>query len=286
MNEHNPSATPRESSAPEQPSAPKAPAAPVDSSAASKVQHKKKAKHWYQSPAIIIASLALIVSVVSSIATILNNNSAAKNQDEQQLLALIQDLTQIPSQLATLQQTYAKNPTTLQYLTADITASEIVETEEAAQLIATLGNQVPGIEAYEVAYSFGLQFNYGQAIKFYSLAASRDVDPLTLASIYRGWAKMLYDLGEPNQARTKIAAAYSAYADATDYGPYGRTDNYIFTALFQIPYEVAIHNCNYARKQFVYATHLLASFPTTASHYSLYKSEAAGERQSVESCSQ
>jgi hypothetical protein len=291
MNEHEPPTTPREPSAPEQPSAPKVLTVPIDSSTTSEDQHKKKnqykkkAKRWYQTPTVLIASLALIVSVASSVATILNNNSAAKSQDEQQLLTLTQDLTQIPSQLVTLQQTYAKNPATLQYLSGDITASEIVETEEAAQLITTLGNQVPGIEAYEVAFAYGLQANYAQAITFYSLAASRDVDPLTLAAIYRGWAQMLYDLSEPEQARKEIAAAYSVYSHTTNIGPYVRTDSYIYTTLFQVPFEVNIHNCSYARKQFAYAMLLLASFPTRESNYSAYVSEVARERQSVESCS-
>jgi tetratricopeptide (TPR) repeat protein len=295
MNEDEPPTTPREPSAPEQPSAPKVLSVPIDSSLTSgdqqedqhkkRDQHKKKARPWYQNPTVIIASLALVVSVVSSVATVLNNSSAAKSQDEQQLLTLTQDLTQIPSQLAALQQTYAKNPATLQYLTGSLQATNIVEAEEAAQLIAVLGNQVPGIEAYEVAVAFGSQANYAQAIDFYSLASSREVDPFTLASIYRGWAGILYNLGEPDQARTKIAAAYSVYTHATNIGLYGRTDSYIFTTLFQIPYEVYLHNCSYAQKQFVYAEHLLASLPTTESNYSTYTSDAAREKQSVENCS-
>lgn len=285
MNDHQAPVTPLGPSTPGQPSAPQVPATPAESSATPKTPKKKKARHWYQSPSIIIATLALLVSVISSLAAILNNNSTAKNQDEQQLLTLVQDLTQIPAQQAALQQTYSKNPATLQNLNGDIAATEVVESEEAAQLIRVLGYKVPGIEAYEVAYAFGLQGNYGEAIQFYSLAASRTTDPFLLTAVYRGWAQSLYNLGEPKPARVKIAAAYSAYAHTTNVALYAKTDSYIYTTLFQVPFEIGVHNCSYAKKQLLYAVRLIASLPSTEGNYAAYVSEAARVRQQVTGCS-
>jgi tetratricopeptide (TPR) repeat protein len=258
---------------------------PTDSSTTSAVQGEKKARPWYQSPTVIIASLALIVSVVASVATILNNRSTTRYQDQQQLLILVQDLTQIPSQQVTLRRTYANDPATLQNLSASILTSEIVETEEAAQLIATLGNQAPGVEAYEVGYALSSIGNYTQAIQMFSLAASNEGNSLTLAAIYRGWAQVLYTLGELKQARAKIASAYSAANHATGLNRNARTDINVYTAIFQIPEEVTMHNCRYAQKQLQYAVHLLASLPTTDSNLSLYTSDVAHEEQSVKSCS-
>lgn len=98
-------------SVPQGTSVPKGPTA-TDASKAFADQPKEAAAPWYRSPTVIIATLALTVSIVSSVATILNNRSNTQNQNQQQLLS------QFPSQLATLQQTYGKNPAQLLNLSA------------------------------------------------------------------------------------------------------------------------------------------------------------------------
>lgn len=184
-----------------------------------------------------------------------------------------------------LQQEYAKNPATWGNLSGNIKTSAIVEAEEALQLIATLGNQVPGTAAYEVGYTFSSLGNYTQAIKMFSLAALREEDPLVRAAIYRVWAGALYALREPAQARAKIASAYSVYNHITNVGFYARTENDVYTALFQVPFEVSIHNCNYARQQLQTAMHQMASLPKTDYLYTFFAAEAASDRQSVGNCS-
>lgn len=271
-------------SAPQGTSVPKGPTA-TDASKAFTDQPKEAAAPWYRSPTVIIATFALIVSIVSSVVTVLNNRSTTRNQDQQQLLSLVQDLSQFPSQLATLQQTYGKNPAQLQNLSSSLTTSESVEAEEAAQLIASLDNQVPGVEAYQVGIAFYTRNNYAQAINMYVIGVDREQDPFIKAGIYRGWAQALYATGQPGQARVKIGSAYSVFDGATNLGLYTRTQNYIFTALFQIPFEVGLHNCSYAKKQFDSAMHLIPSLPHTSSSYTQDISEAGREVQSVKSCS-
>jgi tetratricopeptide (TPR) repeat protein len=240
---------------------------------------------WYRTPSVIMSTLALVVSVVSGVATVANNRSNRHDQDRQQLLGLVQDLSQYPSQLATLQQTYGKNPAQLQALNSSLITSEDVETEESAQLIAALGNQVPGVEAYQVGSAFYARSKYAQAINMYVIALDREQDPFVKSSIYRAWAQSLYAIGQPDQAREKIQSAYSVFDGVSNLGPYVRTQNYIFTTLFQVPQEVGLHNCAFARKQFASATILIPSLPITSSSYKQDSSEAGRERPSVKACS-
>jgi hypothetical protein len=270
-------------SVPQGTSVPKDPIA-TNASKALADQPKEAATPWNRSPTVIIATLALIVSIVSSVATVLNNRSNTQNQNQQQLLSLVQDLSQFPSQLATLQQTYGKNPAELLNLSSSLTTSESVEAEEAAQLIAALGDQVPGVEAYQVGIAFYARNNYAQAINMYIIGVDREQDPFIKAGIYRGWAQALYAIDQPGQARVKMGSAYSVFDGVTNLGLYTRAQNYIFTTLFQIPYEVGLHNCSYARKQFDSAVHLIPSLSHTSSSYTSDISEAEREAQSVKSC--
>lgn len=144
---------------------------------------------------------------------------------------------------------------------------------------------MPGVEAYQVGIAFYARNNYAQAINMYVIGVDREQDPFNKAAIYRGWAQALYAIGQPGQARVKMDSAYSVFDGVTNLGLHARAQNHIYTALFQIPYEVGLHNCSYARKLFASAVHLISSLPNTSSSYTSDTSEAERETQSVKSCS-
>jgi hypothetical protein len=219
------------------------------------------------------------------VATVLNNRAQTQSQNHQQLFTLVQDLNQIPSQRVTLQSTYANNPAQLLNLGGQLLTAETVEVQEAAQIVDALKGQVAPEEAYQVGVSLVDVGLYSQARKYFSIAISHaEGFPETTASAYRGWAQALYNLGEPAQARNKIALADSSYNLSVAVGP-RRTQNFIFTSLFQIPYEVKLHECEFVRAQFHADLKLIASLSSSLpSSYTQDQAEASREEGSVRNC--
>lgn len=245
---------------------------------------QKHGRPWYEKPSLIISIFALLVSIGSTLATILNNNAQSQNQDQQQLFTLVQDLNQVPAQKVTLHATYANNASQLLSLSGQLNVGETVEVQEAAQLIGELHNQVAAAEAEQVGNSLFDVGLYSQATNFYSIAISRGVGfPETIASSYRGWAGALYNLGDPAQARGKIALADSTYDSAVK-APSAQTQNHIFTSLYQLPFEIAVHNCKFVGAQFQADKQLATLLSTKSSSYVQDQAEMAGDTQSVQTC--
>jgi hypothetical protein len=258
----------------------------AERSSASGRSDQQREQSWYKQPSILIAALALVVSISSAVITIFNNISQTQGQEHQQLFTLIQDLSQIPSQRVTLQSTYARNPAQLRSLGGQLLSAEIVDVQEAAQIIDALNGQVASQEAYQVGSSLVDVGFYPQSLKYFSIAISHATGfPETAASTYRVWAEALYDLGEPTQARSKISLADSSF-DVAGMSSRRRTQNFIYTSLFQLPYEVQLHNCSFVRAQFRSDLKLIASLSSSSpSSYAQDTAQAAGEESSINNCS-
>jgi len=167
-------------------------------SSSSRRSDQQRERSWYKQPSILVAALALAVSIGSAVITVLNNISQTQNQEYQQLFTLVQDLNQIPSQRVTLQSTYAGNPTQLRILGGQLLTAEIVDVQEAAQIIDALNGQVASEEACQVGSSLVDAGFYSPSVRYLSIAVSRATGfPETAASTYREWAEALYDLDEP-----------------------------------------------------------------------------------------
>lgn len=230
-----------------------------------------------------VSAFAVGVSLISTGVAIQNNHSSERAHSQDQLLTLVQDLTQVPAQVAALRETYKDDPTSYRQLGGEAATSEEIEAQEAAQLIHGLHEDVPAPELLQVGVSLGASGEYARAITLLSVAASRAQDPSTRASSYREWARELYVLGRPRAARREVGYAQAAYP-TTGEPTSSVAQNHIFTTLFQIPFEIPLHRCTYARTQFKRVVAMIKTLPASSASFSQDTTEAKEEQVAIHAC--
>lgn len=206
-------------------------------------------QRWFRQPSVLIAALALIVSISSTVVTIENNRTQTEMTSRNQLLTLVEGLAQVPQLESQIAATYKNNVQQRISVLGSETNAQLIQAEEAGQLIESLHGNVAPAAAYQVANAFSDQNEPKAALRYYNMAlhGATASDPILAASTYRGEANVLYAMGNPAQAAVAIDHAYAAISPSGGYSHTQVIQNRIFTDLFDVNRAVNARECTRAQ---------------------------------------
>jgi tetratricopeptide (TPR) repeat protein len=244
-------------------------------------------RRWFQHPSTLIALLALLVSLGSTVTTIENNRSQAANMARQQLLMLVQGLTQVPQVQTQISSTYKNDVQARINLAGSEATAELIQAELATQLIESLHRNVAPSEAYEVAIALGDRGDLTQALRYYGVAIHQSAaDPVVLAGAYRGQAGVYYSLGRLRQAFATISRAYTSESAGNGFTPAEVEQNRIFTDLYDIVRAVNVHACTRSQSELADAARLTTHISASSNSYTQDLQQLRGDEALVQRCTQ
>jgi tetratricopeptide (TPR) repeat protein len=239
---------------------------------------------WFKQPAILIAALAFLVSVASTVITIENNHSQTLSNERQQLLTLVEDLSQVPQVQTQIDTTYKNNESAQLRLGGAEATDELIQAEEAAQLINALHGEVPSAAAYQVGIALADRSLLKEALHFYQIAIQRSSNDEDRANTYRAEALVWYGMGNMKQAFATISRAYYAVNTQGGFSTGEVAQNHIFTDLNDISSSMNAHACVRARGEYADAVKLTPLINKTSSSYTSDTTRELTDKTPVEDC--
>ncbi len=247
--------------------------------------HGEQARRWFRQPATLVSAFALLVSLTSTVVTIENNRSQAQNAKRDQLLTLVDSLAQAPQEQSQIDTTYKNDLQTRLSVGGAETTAELIQAEQAAQLIDSLHDNMAASEAYEVANSFSDRGEPSEALRYYGVAIRRAAtDPLVLAGAYRGEAGMFYNLGRLPQAAAAITHAYQALSARQGFSTVEVNQNRIFTDLYDLGPASGAHACKRSAADLADAVKLTATLNKSSASFAQDSQRELTDLRLVHSC--
>jgi len=175
-------------------------------------------KPWFRQPSVIISIVALLLSLSATIYGEQRAGARDASTARDRLSGLIARLDALPKENASLIAQYADDPQTLANLGSSTQTELVVTSQQAADIISVIPDDVSGAEYYAVGAGLALAGNYGRAQAMFDTGLTRESDPQTQAAIWRTKASIYFGSGDLDRARTAMSQALSVFTSAGDSG--------------------------------------------------------------------
>jgi hypothetical protein len=238
--------------------------------------HAGSSKFWWRRhrkplAAVSGAVIPMIISIIAAAFSYSQVNAARQQNvlnEREELITFVADIAQEPQNLDQESATFIANPAALRAAQSGTQTTELVESEEAANLVRLLnGNGVTALEYLEIAVGLEAGQSDFQALHFLGIAASiKNTDPRTQASILHAEATIFYSLGGSYYPRAERddARSETVYENAPDGTFANRQSNLAFSELFDAYYQATI-SCPTALKEEICAMAILKETPAVKS---------------------
>lgn len=195
-----------------------------------RVQGAKGKRPWFRDPSVVIASLALVLSLTATVLTQLESSRARNRETRQQLTSYIRQLGDLEQNSGASSNDY------------------LLLADEAAVLM----EQVPAtaIEYILVAEAFSIASEYGRAEEMFGQAERRARSLVELVTIRRGRGFVRLDSGDLEGGREEFDSALrTVESDQYRATPASVRSQLRFdTELFWLDAELRQHQCSAARE--------------------------------------
>ena len=234
-----------------------------------------RAPWWKKHIATLIAVAAVVISVVSTLNTDHYNNQQATSAENQQLVTLVDQLSQVPQSQTQIEATYKSQLVVRENLLSGVATAEQIQAEEAGQIIDSLHGEVSSSAARQVAFSFLTLGSLKSARHYITIAlkrapgADREADALRLA------AKIEFQGAHVAAGEADYRAAYVALSTRGGYAPENVAENRIYSDTYVFSLEIGAGRCSMAVALYDDATALT---PRVASSPGSYTQDTAAEQ--------
>jgi hypothetical protein len=237
---------------------------------------------FYKKLSAYFTALTLVVSLTALGVSIYFSQNAATTQEVGDLFTVSQDLSEVPSQLATIQHTYAADPTDAAKLQRAVTSNELIQAQQGWQLIQELGNNAPPPEIEQVGLVLEQLGDNYEGVNLVRTAAYQSTDGDTRASSFQALGQSLYELHEVSPARTAMKNAEAAYSGVPNTDKTVVSLDGVTARLLQVPFEVNLGHWASALSDYHEARKLLSKISHNAASTSMYAQEAKREAVTIE----
>jgi hypothetical protein len=169
-------------------------------------------KHWWQEPAILIAAMAFLLSLVTTIISAWTSHQKDIHDQQEQLVKLILDMKDLRLQWSDISNQYKNDPGTLSSLRTTLATQERAIQRYAVALARSLGSNASTGEFVILAQDSVVEGNMTEAVSLYELAISASASPLDVSWALRNLAGLEMRFDSP-EMRTAGNANYQRLVD-------------------------------------------------------------------------
>lgn len=189
------------------------------------VDQVKAGKPWWQNPSILIALSAFLLSLTATTFSLIQTRQREQRDARVELRGLIQRLSQIPRESATLSQVYT-DPLVIANLGGQLQQENAVLAKQAREVMSVIPDQVTSGEYILVANALATSNLIDDAITMYRKAENVILDYNDGVALYRSEAQLLYYTGQPDQGRAyyqRAAEIFERFPTSSEFvsGPTG-----------------------------------------------------------------
>jgi tetratricopeptide (TPR) repeat protein len=230
-------------------------------------------KPWWQTPSVLIALSAFLLSLTATTFSYIQSRQREQRDARVELRGLIQRISEIPREAATLTQVYTDGLTIAQ-LGGQLQQENAVLARQAREVMRLIPNDVTAGEYIVVANALANSNLLDDAIAMYKQAEGAISDYNDGISLYRSEAQLLFFTGEPDTGREYFQRALDIFnpdrfPTSSEYIRLAVTAE---TEMYWALSEYSIGQCNNARQHTKSArevhTDLVQKYPSARSSLS------------------
>jgi hypothetical protein len=209
---------------------------------------------------------ALVFSFGTTVVSYVRTSETDVHDSAVELRTLVERLTQIPADVVQANKTYADDPVTASTLASIYTQEEVLDAQQAAQIMARIPDQVTPPEYSLVAnILIGAGIDH-PSLEMLDLAANGANNVNDYVSAVRTKGIRVFQLGDPATGRTLFQSALDVFTKSYASSPASFRDyTDMQTQLVWSVSELGIHDCALASQHFALARAFTAEFDPTDS---------------------
>lgn len=236
----------------------------------------KNNKRWFQNPSVLIALSAFLLSLTATTFSWLQTQAREKRDARVELRGLIQRLSEIPRESATLSQVYT-DTNVIASLGGLLQQENAVLAKQARDVMAIIPDQVTSGEYILVASSLANSNLVDDAIEMYKKAEAVLLDYNDAVSLYRSEGQLLFFTGKPEEGRKYFQNAEDIFNTFPSNSEFVQMSVGIETQMYWGYVEYSIGECAKAREHTADAraryNAMVDKYPTARTNQSIYDSQ-------------
>jgi len=216
---------------------------------------------WWREVTTLVAVTALVFSFGTTIVSYVRTSEQDVHDSAVELRTLVERLTQIPADVVQANKTYADDPVTASTLASIYTQEEVLDAQQAAQIMDRIPDQVTPPEYSLVAnILIGAGIDH-PSLEMLDLAAKGANNVNDFVSAVRTKAIRVYQLGDPTTGRALFQSALDVFTKSFASSPAAFRDyTDMQTQVDWAESELGIHDCALATQHFGLAKAFTAEF--------------------------